>query len=311
MLSERLSKLLETKDLENLGTLLAETGIIAETENNIISLENSELATSKELEDHYNTVLHYLPDDLKEFFDAYKILWDIENLKLLLSCISDETPTYTCARLTSPFGYMDFNSIQSLAKSKNHEELLKNSIKLLPTAFSSGIVFERETSMKELEFALDLAAFEYLQKKSEQIKTKRVQQAWSIVKEKYEIENLITLARLKYSKTSPDNIVPFLFPSRKRLDDSKIKQLVETDDYSSFLRALRDTPYGELLQNDRIEPSKLGDALKKKLGMPSYEDVGVDVTAYAVIRFLIEIEAVHYTIRKAVFLNSIKSTDEA
>jgi vacuolar-type H+-ATPase subunit C/Vma6 len=306
VLSERLEKLLEMKDVENLKTLLVETRIIRGTEQNLTDLETLELSIAKDFEDYYNRILHYLPDDLKEFFEASKILWDVENLKLLLCCILEETPPDKYVQMMGPFGYLDLSSIESLAKSKSPEEMFKSLIKLLPADFSSKISFEKEWSMKGLEFSLDLAAFEYLQKRSKEIGTQRVRLAWNFMTGIYEVENLVTMARLKYSEVPPDDIIRFLFPSRNKLDDADVRRLLETEDYSTFLRALRNTPYGEYIPNGEVDPMKVEDTLKKGLQRLKFEETQGDITAETIVRFFADVEARYDTIRKAVFFASIK-----
>lgn len=310
VLSERLKKLLETKDVENLQALLVEARIIRGTEQNLTDLETLELSIARDFENYYNRILHYLPNDLKEFFEASKILWDVENLKLLLCRVLDEIPLGKGVHMTGPFGYLDLSSIESLAKSKSPEEMFKNSIKLLPTDFSSKISFEKEWSMNDFEFSLDFAAFGYLQERSEEIGTQRVRLAWNFMTGIYELKNLIILARLKYSEASSDDIIQFLFPSRNKLDATDIRRLLETEDYSVFLQVLRDTPYGEYIPNGEIDPTKVEDILKKGLQRLTFEETRGDITVETVVRFLADVEAQYDTIRKAVFFASIKGYNE-
>jgi vacuolar-type H+-ATPase subunit C/Vma6 len=308
VLSERIQGLVKRRDSKGLQALLGETRIAGRMDGNLENLESLEVSLARDFEDHYNIVLYYSPDDLKEFFKKCRILWDVENLKLLLCHVLAGSDSEGCVRAVGPYGYMDFGIIESLAKSKSAEELLKNSAKVLPVEFSSAISLEKWTSVNELEFSLDLAAFEYLRQSSEQIGTRRVKLAWGFMMDLYEVENIVTAARLKRSKIVSEYVTRFLFPSQRRLDKSEITRLVEADDYEVFLRALGDTYFGKFLPSGVADPTALEESLTRAL---LTLDLGETQQGMGMIsRFLSELETQYDTIRKGAFLVSIKAYDE-
>lgn len=307
-LSERLEELLEKKDTKTLYVLLNEAGIMEDTDRNLENLKNQERSIAESFSLHYNRILHYLPDDLKEFFEAYKILFDVQNLKLLMLYVLNEKVMRKRACMAEPFGFLDSTSFESLAKSSTPDDVLENALKLLPDEFSSKVSFERGYPINELEFSLDLAALEYLQKRSEEIGTQKVQLVWNALTRVYEVKNLISIARIKYSET-PKEVDKFLFPSWRQLSNTDAKRLLKAEDYSAFLRALRNTTYGEFIPNRKMNPMELEDFLKRGLQELEFRGAQLDPSAKMIILFLTELEARYENIRRAAFSVFIKSFD--
>ncbi len=263
------------------------------------------------LESSYNRILQYLPDDLKDFFEAYRILWDVKNLKLLMSCALERTNPEQYAHLTRPFGYLDSRSIELLSKSYLPEGVVENALNFLPTEFSPDIRAENRYSTNELEFSLDIAAFEYLRQKSEEIGTQKTRLLWEFLISKYEVENIVTIARLKYFKGNSENIKRFLFPSWKLLNETDQRRLLDAEDYSALLLALRETPYGKYLPAKTVDPLEFEEGLKRKLKNTELEEATLDFTMEKTIRFLVELEQQHEIMRKAAYFAMIKRSDEA
>ncbi|MFP3985487.1 MAG: V-type ATPase subunit [Candidatus Bathyarchaeia archaeon] len=309
VLSESLEKLLEIEDTKNLKMLLMDAGIIDGTEQSLDDLEEVELLIAEDFGRYYNRILHYLPDDLKEFFEAYKILWDVENLKLLLCCVCDAKSPEKCVRMMRPLGFLSLKSFELLAKFRNPERAWKEALEFLPAEFLQ-VNFEGDWSVNNLEFSLDIAAFAYLSEKNKEIGTRKVQLVWESLIGFYEVENLVTMARLKYSKTSSKDIARFLFPSWKTLRDIDVEQLLKAEDYSAFLQILQKTSYGGHIPKEEIDPLKLEFLLKTAQQRLSFAEKQPDINVEIIIRFLVELEIQHNTIRKAAFSASIGSIEE-
>lgn len=308
-LNERLQELMKAKDTRNLKALLIETEVIDGTERTFEKLQDLEFSIIKDLELHYNRILRYLPDDLKAFFEAYKILWDVKNLKSLL-CLTlrHRLTDSNFVRTAGPFGYIDSPAIRSLAESGNPKTLLENAMHLLPAGFSPDINFEKKLSTSDLGFYLDVAAFEYLQQKSTEIGTKQARKAWNLVSGIYEVKNLVTIARLKYSGESTEIIRRFLFPSQGNTNDALVERLLESEDYTAFLHALRMTPYGEFIPEEMADPSRLEDSLEDGLKMAESNTrfTQRDMEFVTTVRFLTRLETTYDVIREAAFFSIIK-----
>jgi vacuolar-type H+-ATPase subunit C/Vma6 len=309
VLSERIGELLKRKDVKNLKALLLDAGFIKDFEQKLEFLQNVELKLAADLELHYNRILHYLPEDLKDFFESYAILWDIENLKLVMCHTLNQKPPDRVACPAGPFGYLDPKSIESLTKFESPEQLLKNATPLLPPDFASKLAIERGLPFHAYAFALDLAALQYLKEKSDEIRTRRVQFAWTVLTGIYEAKNLVTIARLKFSETPSEQIEAFLFPSWKRLEQSSVEQLLQTENYPSFLRALRGTPYGKYIPKRRVDPAEVESLLQAGLRSLEFDETSRDITVEMVVRFLVEFREQFGIIRRSAFFVSIGSLD--
>jgi len=310
VLHERLEELLNKHDTKGILTLLVDSGIMKETGRGLGNLENLEVSIAKDLESNYNRILHYLPDDLKEFFEAYKMLWDVENLKLLMCYALRGKGSEECVSLTGPLGYLDLRSIELLSKSRLPEGVLENALNFLPTEFSLKISPEKRWTANELEFSLDAAAFEYLREKGEEIGTQKVRLLWDFLTGAYEVENIVNMARLKYFKVPSEDVNKFLFSSRKLLSHTDLKRLLDAEDYSAFLLALHETPYGKYVPTRMVDPMGFEVSLKKELQRSELEETRLDVSMERVIRFLVELEERYDMMRKAAYFAVIKRSDE-
>jgi len=307
-LAERLQESLAMRDIKTLQSLLDEAGIWRQIEGNLQSLQNSEVSLARDFENRYNLLLYYLQDDLKEFFGKCRILWDVENLKLLLSYIIDGKSRRDIIRIVGPFGYLDPEAIGSLAGANDPEELIANASRLLPFEYSSRLALEKWSSTIDLELALDFAAFSFLQRASEDIGTQRAKLAWKMHENLYEIQNILTISRLKLSKTASEKIGPLLFPVWMRLEKSEYTNLLEAEDHSSFLRALGSTYYGKWLLEGVDHAKTLEDCLQKTMRVSGFMETEPEMEK--IIRFVTELEIHYETIREAAFLASVKAVDE-
>ena len=305
VLIEKLRDLLEREDARNLRAFLVDADVVEDFEQNLEFLQSLELKLAENYERHYNRILHYLPDDLQGFFESYRILWDVENLKTVMCFTMDQSLPDRSTCPAGPFGFLDLESVESLTKHESPEKLLRDAADLLPTEFASELSLENRRAFHAHAFALDMAAFQYLKARSEEISTRRVRFAWSFLMGLYEVENLITIARLKSSGASPEQIEGFLFPSWRHLDSSRVDQLLHAEDYASFLLILRGTPYGEHLPKGRTDLAELEGFLKTGLGRFEFDEARRDITVEMVMRFLIELEEQFDIIRKSAFFVSI------
>ncbi len=303
-LSEKLQQLLEMKDMKNFQVVLNEAGLIKGMEQKLEDLESLEVTMTEDFEHRYNTILHYLPDDLKEFFEAYKIVWDLENIKLLLHCIINLKDSENCSRLIGPFGHIDSKSFRELATYRIPTKILEKSRELLPVDVASRMKFEKNMRLRDFDFALDLAAFEHLKKRSEEIATKNIRLAWGFLKNLYEVENLAVMARLKHSEVPSEQIVLYLFPVQGKLDDGDVKRLLDAENYSAFLHALKNTPYGEYIRNENPNPMHVEETLKEGVYKLSFGKTK-DIDAEMIVRFLFNVETQCETIRKMAFYGLI------
>lgn len=297
------------RDVRTLQALLDGSGIQTHVEGNLQSLQNSEVSLARDFENRYNLLLYYLPVDLKGFFEKCRILWDVENLKLLLCNIIDAKSQRDIVQMAGPLGYLDQEDLESLAGANNPEEMIAFASRLLPFEYSTRLTLEKWPSgTRDLELALDFAAFSFLQGANEEIGTQRVELAWKVLENTYEIKNILTISRLKLSKTASEKIEPLLFPVFLRLEKSEYTSLLEAEDHPSFMHALEKTYYGKWLLESRDNTKVLEDLSRRTVRVCDAMEAESEVER--IIRFMTELEVHYETIRKATFLASVKTVDE-
>lgn len=306
-LAEELQKSLVMKDTKTLQSLLDEAGMERQVGDDLHSLQKSEVSLAQDFERRYNLILYYLPDDLKEFFGKCRILWDVDNLKLLLSYVIDGESQRDIVDMTGPFGYLDPEAIRYLTGATDPEELIAHASRLLPYEYSSRLTIEKWSSPIYLEFALDFAAFGFLQKANEEIGSEQVKFAWKMLQSLYEIQNILAIRRLKLAQTPSEKIEPLLFPVWVRLEKSEYKNLLETEDHPSFMRALENTYYGKYTLQDSDYTETMEDCLLRTVRAGVLE---TEPEIEKITRFVIELELHYEAIRKAAFLASVKVIDE-
>jgi vacuolar-type H+-ATPase subunit C/Vma6 len=309
VLSERIEELLKRKDVKNLKALLLDAGVIEDFEQTLESLQSYELKLAKDFEEHYNRILHYFPDDLKDFFESYTILWDVENLKLVMCYTLNQKQPDRATCPAGPFGFLDPRWVESLTSSDSPEQLLKDANPFLPPEFASKLSIEGGLPFHAYAFALDSAAFQYLKEKSSKIQTRRVRFAWDVLTGSYELRNLVTMARLKFFETPTEQLEKFLFPSWKHLEQSSVEQLLQAENYPAFLLALRGTPYGKHLPKGQIDPDELEGFLKAQLRSFEFAEMRRDITVEMAVRFLLDLGEQFAIIRESAFFVSIRSLD--
>ncbi len=307
-LAQSLQESLTTRDTRMLRLLLDQARISSRVEGDLWSLQDSEVLSARDFENRYNLILYYLPDDLKEFFGECRILWDVENLKLLVCCITSAKSQNNAVRMAGPFGYLNQEAIAALAGANDFEELIAQASSLLPSDYSSKLALERLSSAISLEIALDFAAFSFLENASKDIGTQRVELAWQIFQSLYEIRNVLTISRLKLYKIASEEIEPMLFPVCVRLGKSEYKDLLEARDHQSFLRILERTSYGKGPPERAYSIDTLRGLMRRA------EPFGVsgetEPETEKIIRFVTELEVNYETVREATFLTMLKALDE-
>ncbi|MFW6110898.1 MAG: V-type ATPase subunit [Thermoproteota archaeon] len=306
VLSTKLEEFLKIKDHQSLQTVLSEYGILDQVEKNLSQLERTERSITSEVGPHYNRILHYLTEDLKEFFKAYKTLWDIQNLKGILCSIHDEYHPEGLAIINGPFNQLNIQSAKKISKIKDLDEALQEGMKMLPSELSAIISLEEDYTFQELLFSLDLAGFKYLQKKKEEIETQKVRGTWKIVTGLYEIENIISIGRLKYANLPTKEISHFLFPVRHRLEDSDVDKLLEAEDYPRFLAILRGTSYKKRVPQGEVTPQELELGLRSRSGNQILKEKLQEDEIGTVANFLLNLEKQYDIMREASFFVFLK-----
>jgi len=296
-------RLLEAEKEEAWGPILLDAQIVQRNRRyDLEGLRQLEASLNTTYAEEYDRVLQYLPEGLREFFEAARIAWDIENLKTLIAVASAKVPWERLEPYLFPSHHIEPSMIETLAKSENLEALWEAAGEMLPQQYVTLLSLDSTEPPNVLGARLDQAFCTYIATKSEEIGTQAVKEAYRFVSQLHESENIILIARLKYHGVPSEQIRLLLCPCEGRLGNGALASLVEAQDYDTFLRALQDSVYGEELPRLRAlrNPRELEDELRR-LVLVGFDQLIREIDLDTILRHMTSFEAQFDIIRKAAF----------
>jgi vacuolar-type H+-ATPase subunit C/Vma6 len=263
----------------------------------------------REYEQSFNKFLFFLPENLRDFFEEWKILRDFENLKTLLACITNQVPTEHCLHLLGPQGKITRETLKQLSESKTVKDVLRNGAAYFPSGTISQINLQDETVLDHVQSALDRVAANYISESCLKVKIQDPEEIQKLVNKKYEIKDIITVARLKQYDVPPQRIIPLLIGKNSKLTEGKIEKLALAKNYKIFYSLISDTYYGKALPSEPLSPRDLEEFLQRsfftELTKPK-ESVGEKM----VIHFMVGLEYCFPTMWKAIIFSFIGEDEE-
>lgn len=262
-----------------------------------------------EYEETFDKFLFFLPENLREFFEEWKILRDFENLKTLLACITNQVPTEYCLHLFGPQGKISRESLQQLSESNNIRDVLDRAVAYFPSKTISRIKGYDEEGLENVQSAIDRVAAEYISESFLKVKIEDSEEIQNLVMKKYEMKDVITVARLKQYDIPKEMVTPLLIGQQSKLTERELENLVSAKNYKIFCSLLSNTYYGKVLPSEPLSPRELEEVLHrsffKELTKPT-EDIGEKL----VIQFMIGLEYCFPTIWKAMIFYFMNKEDK-
>jgi vacuolar-type H+-ATPase subunit C/Vma6 len=264
----------------------------------------------REYEKSFNKFLFFLPENLRDFFEEWKIMRDFENLKTLLACITNQVPTEQCLHLFGPQGKVTRKMLRQLAEASNTvEDVLRNGAAYFPSGTLSQINFQDETVLDHVQSAIDRVAANYISESCLKVKIQDPEEIQKLVIKKYEIKDIITVARLKQYDVPHQMITPLLIGKNSKLTEEKFENLVLAKNYKIFYSLISNTYYGEAFPREPLSPRDLEEFLQRSFFMEltkPKEDIGEKM----VIQFMVGLEYCFPAMWKAIVFSFI-GEDEA
>jgi vacuolar-type H+-ATPase subunit C/Vma6 len=258
-----------------------------------------------EYEKTFNKFLFFLPENLRDFFEEWKIIRDFENFKTLLACKTNKVPTEQCFNLFGPQGKITRETLIHLVEaSETIKDVLNNAREYFPSGTISRIELQDETVLDDIQSAIDRVAANYISESCFKVKIQNPKVIKNLLIKKYEIRDVITVARLKQYDVNPRMITPLLIGKNSELNEGEIEKLVFAKKYKTFLSLLLSTYYGKILPKGNLSPGKLEEILQrfffKELTKPE-EDIGENL----VIQFMVGLEYCFSVMWKAIIFSFI------
>jgi vacuolar-type H+-ATPase subunit C/Vma6 len=273
------------------------------------NLKEVEQFIISEYEDSFNRFFFFLPENLKNFFERWKILRDFENLKTVLACKASHISAEKCLYLFGPEGKIAHETLSSLGELENIKEVLNSVVTYFPSGTISQIDLTDENVLDYIQYVVDRVAAKYISESCLEVKIQNPEKIRKLVTKKYEIQDIITIARLKRYNIPPRMITPLLIDQQSELTDIEFKNLLLAKNYRVFNSIISQTYYREILKNKYLNPRKLEEILQRsffKELTKQAEDIGENL----VIRFMIGLEYCFPIIWKALIFSIIDWEDK-
>lgn len=266
LLAPQILELLKERDMRTLLHLYLEKGIITSNESmSFETLRESELRVSEEYRERYDRLLPYLSDDLREFFESFRILKDIRNLEVLLGYIGGYVPEEELSYLLEVGGLIEIPWLLRMKENSNLESFLNELSERLPNDFV--IRRDGELDVSTLVRRLNLGAVAFLKSKALQIRSPEVNEVFSRLAFNYDMKNVIVIARLKSEEFSSEEILQWLIPYGNTVNQSTFVQLADAEDYTEFLNLLLETELGKIVMRDLTGSPNPNELLEASLSL--------------------------------------------
>jgi len=263
----------------------------------------------REYEKSFNKFLFLTPENLHDFFEEWKSIRDFENLKTLLTCIANQVPTEHCLILLGPQGKITRETWKQLSKSTTIPDVLRKAEAYFPTGTISRINFQDESGLEHFQSELDRLAANYISEGCLKVKIQDPEEIQKLVIKKYELKDIITVARLKKYDIPPQIITPLLVGKQSKLNEREFENLVLAKNYKIFYSLVSNTYYGKALPSEPLSPRDLEEYLQrsffKELTKPK-EAIGENL----IIQFMVGLEYCFPTIWKAIIFSFIGDDEE-
>lgn len=262
-----------------------------------------------EYEKSFNQFLFFLPENLRDFFEQWKIIRDFENLKTLSACIINRVPTECCLHLFGPQGKIPRETLTQLLKSNTVKDMLRAAEAYFPSNTISQINFKDETNLENVQSALDRVAANYISESCLKLKIQDPEEIQKLVIRKYEIKDIITIARLKNYDVSPQMITPLLIGISSKLTQGELENLVLAKNYKIFYSLVSKNYYRKALSKKFLNPRELEEFLQRQF-LKELTSCMSSIGEKLVIQFMVSLEYCFPTMWKAIIFSFIGEEKE-
>jgi V/A-type H+-transporting ATPase subunit C len=246
---EHLDDLAESKSLHEIAEKIKDEGYKVKLIEGA-SLLDLDLALYRYYLSEYLLLESSVPDSFKPFFDGFRTLLEIDQLKTSLrSRNAGLAPEQIVSRMT-PVGLVTQELIEGLAHTSKIEEIV-SLLQETPygKALQEGLPEYREqASTLPLERALDLAALNELNRsrlKVDHILAGPVQEFCGIFTD---ITNIMMVLRARGEGIDPIEASRYIAPGGAVFEEWRLRQLLETPTIFEILHQLSGTDYFEAVQ---------------------------------------------------------------
>ena len=264
---KQISEIMETDDLEEFKNYLRGFPEYAK----YVDQYSLEKALDTQLAETYDLVARIAPGDIKDVFKVQLKMWDIRNIKSIITAKEAGLSADETRELLIPFGELsedlerlvDTNTVTDIVaglEGTDYASILEDA---LPAYESTGMVLP-------LEAALDKFYLENLLRSAANPSDENSSILHSYFGSKVDVSNLKIILRAKADGLKYDDISPYMISNGYQIRDWKLKDLMEAEDVSGVINGLEGTDYAPMLADALSDFSATGSVAPFETALDTY-----------------------------------------
>jgi Archaeal/vacuolar-type H+-ATPase subunit C len=249
LLRENMDQLIESKNLHEITSKMTDTGFLmgVEYEEDIIRIDRAlKIAYYRE----YENLLTTVPDGIKPFFLAFRMVLEAEQVKSAIRGKFGRLSEDELNKIIIPVGIITPETVARICRAQS----LQDAILLLHETPYGSILSEslesysHSQSIFEMEWALDLSVFRRISESKIKVDSSLVGPVSEFIGLYSDIMNIKTLIRAKREHWSPEIISRFFVPGGAHYKEWRLVQLYENPQIQDIVNQLTGSDYYRVLE---------------------------------------------------------------
>lgn len=249
LIRENMDQLIESKNLHEITSKMTDTGFLmgVEYEDDIIRIDRAlKIAYYRE----YENLLTTVPDGIKPFFLAFRMVLEAEQVKSAIRGKFGGLSEDELNQIIIPVGIITPETVARICRAQS----LQDAILLLHETPYGSILSEslesysNSQSIFEMEWALDLSVFRRISESKIKVDSSLVGPVSEFIGLYSDIMNIKTLIRAKREHWSPEIISRFFVPGGAHYKEWRLVQLYENPQIQDIVNQLTGSDYYHVLE---------------------------------------------------------------
>ncbi len=249
LIEENLDQLIESKNFHEITGRISEAGFLtgAEYEDDITRIDRElKIAYYREYENFFQTI----PDGIKPFFSAYRMVLESDQIKSLIRGKSEGLSEEVLKELIIPVGVITPELVERICRAKNLQDavLLFNETPYGSILADSLETYRNSQSIFDMEWSLDLFVFTRISESGYKIDSSLLGPVSEFTGLYSDLMNIKTLLRAKREHWRPENISRFFVPGGAHYKEWRLVQLYENPHITDMISQLSGSDYYHVLE---------------------------------------------------------------
>lgn len=209
----------------------------------------------------FSSILQSSSGELYDMVSAYLDKWDIWNLKVILRGKSYGLDAESIKEDLVPAGKLDADSLGKLIAFDVDDEILSNFGKMAHISFPQEVLsaYKASGNLGEIEDFLEKAHYERLINNISPA-SRPTNLFLHYIKEEIDLKNFETILKLKAEGIYGEQVMKYIIPGGRKIDDRMMAVLVNADGISSVMSEISQLEFGEDVK-DALESNNIREAV--------------------------------------------------